>query len=126
MPDGTQFSPELVLVREHPLEGNIVIHGFLGNIEKPEETTIAQVIRQGALVSPSKRILDQKEQARLIDAPFDRDRVCFHTWKENEENAGSYIGHAIWAAPVGVMEGTIIGDDIANETGDILHIETVA
>ena len=119
MPDGTQFSPEIVQLKKHPLEDRVIVHGFLGNIGKPEDMTISQIIQQGALVSPSKRALDPKEQTRLLDAPFDRDRVCFHTWEKNRENTGSYIGHAIWVAPVSAMEGTIIGDDIANETGNV-------
>lgn len=110
---------ELVHTQEHPLEGAIVVHGFLGNIEKPENVTLAQVIIAGTLASPSKRQLDFREQERLVSAPFDRDRICFHPWKEGGEQPTSYIGHAIWAGPTTAMEGTIIGDDPANEAGDI-------
>lgn len=110
---------ELIRIPEHPLAGGIIVHGFLGNIQKPENVTLAQVILAGTLASPSKRSLEAKEQARLVSAPFDRDRICFHIWKENSNEPTSYIGHAIWAGPITAVEGTIIGDDPANEPGDI-------
>lgn len=93
------------------LEGGILIHGFKGNLDpydsyKNMSDTLTKVVKQGAIVSPSRRELSEKEMARISDAPFDFNRVCFHTWHEEVDgNKSNYVLNAFFAAPVSVIEG---------------------
>jgi hypothetical protein len=119
MQDGLALSPEISKSTEHPLEGGIIIHGFVGNIEKPELKTLTQVIKSGVLASPSKRELDDKERLRLPDEPADYNRICFHLLTNKVANPCHYVGRAFWAASLNAVAGTIIGDDIASGSNDI-------
>src|SRR3990172_12994005 len=116
MVDEISISPEVMLTPEHRLGGAILVHGFVGNTDKSEIHTLAQIITRGAIISPSKRSLTPKEEARTL---FDRKRIAFHTWKPERLNSIKYVGQAVWAAPVTALEGTIVGDDMAMEEGDI-------
>ena len=109
----------------NPLEGAILIHGFQGNLPDPDKREIGissdkdvlrKIIRQGAVVSPSKRQLTRQELLRYGDAYFDINRVCFEARtgrKGDGKGGGSYISGAFFAMPVSGLEGTKISNDIA-------------
>lgn len=99
-------------VKEHPLEGGILVHGFSGNIKKPEDTTVVEVITRGALVSPSRRSLDYVELSRFTTGiPRDYRRISFYCWKNNERKVPTYIDAAFWAGPINSLENYYIGRD---------------
>lgn len=99
-------------VKEHPLEGGILIHGFDGNIGKPEEITVAQVITRGALVSPSRRTLNVVEQDRYqSEIPRDYNRINFMCWKTYGDKFPTYTRAAFWAGPLGSLENYYLGRD---------------
>lgn len=110
----------------NPLEGSILIHGFDSNLPASDKRELGiswdkdvlrKIIKQGAVVSPSKRELTRQELIRYGEAYFDVDRVCFEarTGRETDgEGGGSYIFGAFFAIPVSGLEGTRISNDIAS------------
>ena len=114
---------------KNPLEGAILIHGFDSNLSDPDKREIGissdsdvlkKIIRQGAVVSPSKRELTRQELSRYGGAYFDVDRVCFEARtgrKTDGKGGGSYISGTFFAMPVSGLEGTKISNDIAFSDG---------
>lgn len=120
-------------IKENLLEGTILVHGFQGNIRKPEIDTLIDIVKMGALVSPNLRELTPDERKRSHITPFDQKRVVFHAWRGNERDNSSYIGYAAFAAPVTILAGNVITEDpsssskntiaVYNETGVRIPLE---
>lgn len=109
----------------NPLEGSILIHGFNSNLSEDDKNEIGifsdtdvlrKVIKQGAIVSPSKRDLTRQELIRYKKASFDVNRVCFEarTGRETDGGGGgNYIDESFFAMPVSALEGIRISNDFA-------------
>lgn len=109
----------LVTPEENMLEGSILVHGFLGNIETlnpygEEVKTFNKIMLKGEIVSPSQRELTKEEENRYkYDAPFDLNRVSFHIWKGEPTDERNYIGDVFFAAPTIALSGYVPIEDPA-------------
>lgn len=102
-------SPEIVQQEENPLEGAILVHGFIGNQEKPEKEILRKVIKNGTISSPSKRPLDEKDEMRYTaDAPWDYSRVTFYAFHGDDRACPNYKDAAAFIAPLAALTGTEI------------------
>lgn len=109
----------------NPLEGAILIHGFESNLKdsvkreigiSTDTDVLRKIIRQGAIVSPSKRELSSEEKTRYGEIHVDLNRVCFEARtgrKTDGGGGGSYINSAFFALPVSGLKETRISHDIA-------------
>lgn len=113
---------EIELVKPRILEGAVLVHGFKGNIEKPEIETVKDLLLHGHIASPSKRNLDDREVERYEDeVPTDLNRIHFHCSYENQtkDQSYKYRGDSLFVMPVKSAEGYVIAQNLLLGESDI-------
>lgn len=118
---------EVLTTQENPLNGVILIHGFRSNTGTAETTTINRLLENGCLVTPSRRPLDEKEEARTREASFDINRICFNLIRSNtSEYDRSYVGQSLIAFPLNAVPGTYLTQDPDGGDLAVFHPEGVS
>ena len=107
-------SPEIELAKLKILEKAVLVHGFKGNIEKPETETVRDLLLHGHITSPSKRNLDNKEIKKYEEKiPVDLNRIHFHcSYKDQTKDSSyQYRGNSLFVMPVKAAEGNVIAQN---------------
>lgn len=103
-----EVSPKI----ESTLENAYLTHGFKSNTRGIDETNnIIGFISHGSLASFSKQISHgSKDHARGNSITGERIYFSVKSLEESPTSEVSYVGNAVWIAPISSLEGSIVGE----------------